>query len=68
MKCADDGDINKSLDPVIAAERTAILCKAAEDAAGLQNSETLPVYIIGTDVPPPGGAKGQDGDMHITPV
>ena len=68
MKCADDGDINKSLDPVIAAERTAIFCKAAEDAAGLQNSETLPVYIIGTDVPPPGGAKGQDGDMHVTSV
>jgi D-tagatose-1,6-bisphosphate aldolase subunit GatZ/KbaZ len=68
MKCADDGDRNKPLDPAIAAERSAILCKAAEDAAGSQNSETLPVYIIGTDVPPPGGAKKQADDMHITQV
>ncbi len=68
MKCADDGDRNRSLDPEVIAKRSAILCKAAEDAAGSKNSESLPVYIIGTDVPPPGGAKGQNGEVHVTPV
>ncbi len=68
MKCGDDGNRNKPLDPAIIAERSALLCKAAEAAAGEQNNETLPVYIIGTDVPPPGGARDRDGDIHITPV
>ncbi len=68
MKCADDGDRNYPLDTEVIAERSATLCKAAEDAAATQNSETLPVYIIGTDVPPPGGAKGHNGEVHVTPV
>ena len=68
MKCADDGDQNTTLNPEISAERSAILCKAAEDAAVSQDSETLPVYIIGTDVPPPGGAKGHNGGVHVSPV
>ncbi len=69
MKCADDGDRNKPLDPAIIAERSAILCRAAEEAFdGLGENEAPPVYIIGTDVPPPGGARGQDEEVHITPV
>ncbi len=68
MKCADDGDRNKPLDPVFIAERSAFLCKAAEDTAGKQNSENLPVYIIGTDVPPPGGSKGQNDSLHVTSI
>ncbi len=69
MKCADDGDRSEPLDPSIIAERTAILCKAGEEAvSGSKGIEELPVYIIGTDVPPPGGAKGNNGTVHITSV
>lgn len=67
MKCADDGNQNEPLDPSIVAERSAILCQESENAVtGSQNNYDLPVYIIGTDVPPPGGAKGHDGNVHIT--
>jgi len=48
MPCADDP---AELDPQVAAARAAALCQAAEEAA----PEAL-VYVIGTDVPPPGGA------------
>ena len=69
MKCADDGDEQIPLDPYIIAERSAILCRAAEDAFELSNkSNELPVYIIGTDVPSPGGAKDQHNEIHITSV
>lgn len=67
MKCADDGDQKINLDPSIIAERSAILCKAAEDAVTKADNNTdLPVYIIGTDVPPPGGAKNHNDSVHIT--
>jgi len=67
MKCADDGDEQKPLDPYSIAERSAILCRAAEDAFELSNkSSELPVYIIGTDVPSPGGAKDYHNEIKIT--
>jgi D-tagatose-1,6-bisphosphate aldolase subunit GatZ/KbaZ len=67
MKCADDSNHNKPLDPSIIAERSAILCKASEQAASESgNSADLPVYIIGTDVPPPGGVKENHDFIHIT--
>ena len=67
MKCADDGDQNKPLDPSIIAERSAVLCKASEEAiTESENKADLPVYIIGTDVPPPGGAKEHQSKIHIT--
>jgi D-tagatose-1,6-bisphosphate aldolase subunit GatZ/KbaZ len=67
MKCADDGDQQIPLAPSVIAERSAILCKASEDAISvLGNVAELPVYIIGTDVPPPGGAKEHQNIIHIT--
>lgn len=67
MKCADDGAQNISFDPAIIAERSAILCKASEEAISKSGSDIdLPVYIIGTDVPPPGGAKEQHYAIQIT--
>lgn len=67
MKCADDGDQNNPLDPSIIAERSAVLCKASEEAVTKSVNEVdLPVYIIGTDVPPPGGAKEHQNTIHIT--
>lgn len=67
MKCADDGDKNIPLEPSIIAERSAILCKASEDAVKDRgNDSSLPIYVIGTDVPPPGGAKDYHHNIHVT--
>ncbi len=48
-----------TIDYEIIAKRTALLCKVAEDSfkkVSLSNSNAIrPVYVIGTDVPPPGG-------------
>jgi D-tagatose-1,6-bisphosphate aldolase subunit GatZ/KbaZ len=70
MNCADDAvNENKMLDPHIATERAAILCKAAEEASAESDISTdKPVYIIGTDVPIPGGAFHDLDNIRITPV
>ena len=60
MHLADD-DAGTRLDTRVIAERSAILCKAAQDAYAehrLQNPNTLePVYVIGSEVPIPGGSQ-----------
>jgi len=67
MKCADDGDRNIPLDARTISERAAILCKAAEDEIKNRRDELeQPVYIIGSDVPPPGGAKEASNSIRIT--
>ena len=67
MKCNDDGDRRIPLEPAVIAERTAILCKSAEESLTQRDRELeLPVYVIGTDVPPPGGAKDEDDFIIIT--
>ncbi len=69
MKCADDGNPSVPLNPSIIAERTAILCKASEESfAGSDKELDPPVYVIGTDVPPPGGANLNHNAFHITPA
>jgi D-tagatose-1,6-bisphosphate aldolase subunit GatZ/KbaZ len=58
MPCGDD----KILDEKTIAERAAILCRAAEEAfEDMPTGSPRPLYIIGTEVPPPGGevAEGQ---------
>lgn len=56
MACA--GDPNP-LPPEIIAERAAALCLAAEKAAQeLPSGSPSPVYVIGTEVPIPGGEVG----------
>ena len=67
MKCADDGSEKVSLDPSVVAERSAILCKVAEETfSNSADNIEAPVYIIGTDVPPPGGAKEDHNQISIT--
>jgi D-tagatose-1,6-bisphosphate aldolase subunit GatZ/KbaZ len=56
MACADDAI---ALDDRTIAERAAVLCRAAEAAAA--RSGHAPVYVIGTEVPTPGGEAGGDG-------
>jgi D-tagatose-1,6-bisphosphate aldolase subunit GatZ/KbaZ len=67
MKCIDDGDPDIPLNPSIIAERSAILCKASEEAYKKSTGDSdPPVYVIGTDVPLPGGAKIKNDHFHIT--
>ncbi|MCS2161106.1 tagatose-bisphosphate aldolase subunit GatZ [Scandinavium sp. H11S7] len=62
MSCADDPT---PLDPMIVAERAAILCKAAENTATDEQKRAL-TYVIGTEVPVPGGEASTIGTVHIT--
>lgn len=70
MKVADD-DKNSPLDKAIIAERGAILCKVAEEAYKelLKSSPNSPqpVYVVGSEVPIPGGAQEDEG-IQVTSV
>jgi D-tagatose-1,6-bisphosphate aldolase subunit GatZ/KbaZ len=67
MYCLDDkGDRSKPLADEVAAERTAKLCKACEDAAS--DMEEKPLYIIGTEVPVPGGSQETETPIMPTSV
>ncbi len=69
MKCADDGNMDEPLNPQIVAERSAILCEIAEETFNKNPmNREKPVYIIGSDVPPPGGSKTYDSHIKITTV
>ncbi len=61
MPCADDAPgVPLPLERI--AERAAQLCAAAEAAAGA----VKPVYVIGSEVPPPGGAQAQEEGLRVT--
>ncbi len=66
MRCADD-----PLGPLadtVAAARTADLAVAAEAAAAERAPDVpAPVYVIGTEVPPPGGQSGGHEGPAVTP-
>jgi D-tagatose-1,6-bisphosphate aldolase subunit GatZ/KbaZ len=62
MRLADDPP--GALDPATAAERTADLCAAAE-AERTEGSEG-PVYVIGTEVPIPGGEQDEAPGLQVT--
>ncbi len=63
---------DESLDPAVIAERGAILCRAAEDAfkeLKSKNPDALhPVYVIGSEVPIPGGSQDEEEEMKVTDV
>jgi D-tagatose-1,6-bisphosphate aldolase subunit GatZ/KbaZ len=59
MPCADDP---KPLPPDLIADRAAALCAVAERVP----VPVAPVYVIGTEVPTPGGA--QEALDHVTPT
>jgi D-tagatose-1,6-bisphosphate aldolase subunit GatZ/KbaZ len=63
--CSDDPPQGLPLE--IAAERTAALCQAAETAAErLPDRRQLPYYVIGAEVPVPGGALENPKDIQVT--
>jgi len=65
MRCADD-DASRPLPPSVIAERTARLAAVAEDAADRASGRARVRYVIGTEVPVPGGAGAADDGMHVT--
>ena len=68
MFCTDDsGDRTKPLDDEIVAARSALLCRVAEDTWKKYREGTpQPVYIIGTEVPVPGGAQEEENGVIPT--
>ena len=69
MRLADDP--SGPLDPVIIAKRAAQLAKAAEDALDqkLSTGQTKSLrYVIGTEVPVPGGAAAHEDGVSVTRV
>jgi D-tagatose-1,6-bisphosphate aldolase subunit GatZ/KbaZ len=61
MHCADDpGDRGKPLAEEIVSDRAAELCRAAEEAyQELPAGSPAPLYVIGTEVPVPGGEQAE---------
>lgn len=68
MFLADDkGDRKKALSDDIVASRAAALCKTAEETWEKYRSGYMkPVYIIGTEVPIPGGAQEEEDHVDAT--
>lgn len=67
MRCADDAP--GALDPQLSAQRAAQLCRAAEQARAAMKTGApgqAPVYVIGTEVPVPGGAQAGESGMKVT--
>ena len=65
MSCADDAQ--NPLDPRIVAQRAAVLAEAAESAfAELPSGSAAPVYVIGTEVPIPGGETLEGAAPAVT--
>ena len=60
MSCAGEGPLR----PEEIAARAARLCAAVEQVRG----ESAPLYVIGTEVPPPGGARGAEAGPVPTPA
>lgn len=60
MRLADDSATERLSDKTIA-RRAARLCAAAEEASGAK-----PVYVIGSEVPVPGGATENEDSIVIT--
>jgi D-tagatose-1,6-bisphosphate aldolase subunit GatZ/KbaZ len=67
MRCADDPP-GAPADTTVT-ERTADLCAVAEAAvAGRPAGAPLPLYVIGTEVPVPGGEQEKPGHLAATRV
>ena len=68
MFCADDeGNKMKQLADEVVAARAATLCKVAEDAwVKYRKNNPKPIYIIGTEVPIPGGCREKENEVVPT--
>jgi D-tagatose-1,6-bisphosphate aldolase subunit GatZ/KbaZ len=70
MRCADDaGAAGSPLDERLVTARTVELCAAAEAAREeLPGGAPLPVYVIGSEVPVPGGEQAGERVVDVTRV
>ncbi len=73
MHLADDpGDHNKPLDSDLIAARTATLAEVSERSYRKLREEKPsaepPIYVIGTEVPVPGGTDSSDNRIEVTSV
>lgn len=65
MACADDPQ--PAISEGTIAARAAILCQAAEEAhCELPSGSPRPLYVIGTEVPIPGGEAHDTGELAVT--
>lgn len=71
MKLADDSK-DKQLDTAVIAQRGAVLCRKAEEAFSelrkISPDATAPVYIVGSEVPIPGGSQEEEDGIQVTKV
>jgi D-tagatose-1,6-bisphosphate aldolase subunit GatZ/KbaZ len=68
MKCADD-DPERPLHKSVAAQRAATLAAVAEQTYQQMGSlGTAPRYVIGTEVPAPGGIEDSNEQLKVTTV
>jgi len=70
MRCADDPE-NWHPEPAgqVMAERAAVLCQVVENTVHKDRIQlSAPVYVIGTEVPVPGGARHAISDIAVTTV
>ena len=63
MPCADDA---LPLGEEVVAMRAAELCEAAEEAARKRPGGARPVYVVGTEVPSPGGSAEKIESLEVT--
>lgn len=70
MPCLNDPVDNINCLPTdVIAKRTAELCKTCEEIISNRSSTSeLPLYIIGSDVPPPGGQDKEHNKLTLTKV
>ncbi len=71
MHLADDpGNRTRPLEPRVGARRSAELCKVAEESwesmRGRVPGTPAPLYVIGTDVPAPGGTESGAAEPQVT--
>jgi D-tagatose-1,6-bisphosphate aldolase subunit GatZ/KbaZ len=65
MKCADDGR-HQPLPTGIIAARTAELVRVAEESYGdVSDASSQPLYVIGTEVPAPGGVDDEEEGQPV---
>lgn len=65
MRCADDPE--DPLSEALVAERAADLCQVAEEACRDRGEGARPpLYVVGTEVPIPGGARDSEETLSIT--
>ena len=68
MACSGDVEPSASaLDEETIAQRTAALCEVSEKVARERSPRCpMPVYVVGTEVPTPGGATGQPEALKVS--